>query len=48
MKVGVPLRESCLTPSPARTHDRLCTVSRTIEIGTPVAASIADDGAAHS
>jgi putative redox protein len=27
-----------------RTHDRLCTVSRTVEIGTPVAASIADDG----
>jgi uncharacterized OsmC-like protein len=25
----------------ARTHDRLCTVSRTIEIGTPVAVSIA-------
>ena len=22
-----------------RTHDRLCTVSRTVEIGTPVAAS---------
>ena len=29
----------------ARTHDRLCTVSRTIEIGTPVATSLADDGA---
>jgi putative redox protein len=28
----------------ARTHDRLCTVSRTIEIGTPVATAIADDG----
>ena len=28
----------------ARTHDRLCTVSRTIEIGTPVATSIADHG----
>jgi putative redox protein len=27
----------------ARSHDRLCTVSRTIEIGTPVATSIADD-----
>lgn len=27
----------------ARTHDRLCTVSRTVEIGTPVAARIADD-----
>ena len=26
----------------ARTHDRLCTVSRTVEIGTPVAMSIAD------
>ncbi len=25
-----------------RTHDRLCTVSRTVEIGTPVAVSIAD------
>ena len=32
----------------ARTHDRLCTVSRTIEIGTPVAASIADHGASSS
>lgn len=30
----------------ARTHDRLCTVSRTIEIGTPVTTAIADDGAA--
>ena len=30
-----------------RTHDRLCTVSRTVEIGTPVAASIADDGTAQ-
>jgi uncharacterized OsmC-like protein len=29
-----------------RTHDRLCTVSRTVEIGTPVATAIADDGAA--
>ena len=26
-----------------RTHDRLCTVSRTVEIGTPVATSIAGD-----
>lgn len=31
----------------ARTHDRLCTVSRTVEIGTPVAMSIADDGDAQ-
>ncbi|MEY2522802.1 MAG: putative redox protein [Ilumatobacteraceae bacterium] len=31
-----------------RTHDRLCTVSRTIEIGTPVSTSIADDGAAQT
>jgi len=30
----------------SRTHDRLCTVSRTVEIGTPVATSIADGGAA--
>ena len=30
----------------ARTHDRLCTVSRTVELGTPVAMSIADEGAA--
>ena len=29
----------------ARSHDRLCTVSRTIEIGTPGATAIADDGA---
>jgi putative redox protein len=29
----------------ARTHDRLCTVSRTVEIGTPVATAIAGDGA---
>ncbi|HEY4607591.1 MAG TPA: OsmC family protein [Ilumatobacteraceae bacterium] len=27
-----------------RTHDRLCTVSRTVEIGTPVATAIAGDG----
>lgn len=27
-----------------RTHDQLCTVSRTVEIGTPVATSIADAG----
>jgi len=32
----------------ARSHDRLCTVSRTIEIGTPVATSIADDGVAQT
>jgi putative redox protein len=32
----------------ARTHDRLCTVSRTVEIGTPVAVSIADEGAAQT
>ena len=32
----------------ARTHDRLCTVSRTIEIGTPVTTAIADDGAAQT
>jgi putative redox protein len=32
----------------ARTHDRLCTVSRTVELGTPVAASVADDGAAQT
>jgi len=30
-----------------RTHDRFCTVSRTVEIGTPVSASIADDGVAQ-
>ena len=29
-----------------RSHDRLCTVSRTVEIGTPVAATLAGDGAA--
>jgi len=28
----------------ARSHDRLCIVSRTVEIGTPVATSVADDG----
>jgi uncharacterized OsmC-like protein len=28
----------------ARTHDRLCTVSRTVELGTPVATSV-EDGA---
>ena len=32
----------------ARSHDRLCTVSRTVEIGTPITASIADGGAADS
>lgn len=32
----------------ARTHDHLCTVSRTVEIGTPVATSIADDSAAQT
>jgi uncharacterized OsmC-like protein len=26
-----------------RTHDRLCTVSRTVEIGAPVAVSLVDD-----
>ena len=26
----------------ARSHDRLCTVGRTVEIGTPVATSVAD------
>lgn len=31
-----------------RTHDRLCTVSRTVEIGTPVAMSVADNGAAQT
>ena len=31
-----------------RTHDRLCTVSRTVEIGTPVGMFIADGGAAQS
>ena len=31
----------------ARTHERLCAVSRTVEIGTPVATAIADDGAAQ-
>ena len=30
----------------AQTHDRLCTVSRTVEIGTPVAVSIAADSGA--
>jgi uncharacterized OsmC-like protein len=30
----------------ARSHDRLCTVSRTVEIGTPVATAIADEDAA--
>jgi len=30
-----------------RTHDRLCTVSRTVEIGTPVAMSVAEGGAAQ-
>jgi putative redox protein len=29
----------------SRTHDRLCTVSRTVEIGTPVATAIAGAGA---
>ena len=28
-----------------RSHDRLCTVSRTVEIGTPVAMSVAEGGA---
>ncbi|HEY7626916.1 MAG TPA: OsmC family protein [Ilumatobacteraceae bacterium] len=32
----------------ARTHDRLCTVSRTVEIGSPVAMGIADDGVAQT
>ena len=32
----------------ARSHDRLCTVSRTIELGTPVSTSIADDSAAQT
>ena len=32
----------------ARSHDRLCPVSRTVEIGTPVATAIADDGAAQT
>ena len=32
----------------ARSHDRLCTVSRTVEIGTPVATFIADDGAGRT
>jgi len=31
----------------ARSHERLCTVGRTVEIGTPVKTSIAGDGAAH-
>ncbi len=31
-----------------RTHDRLCTVSRTVELGTPVATSIAGHGTAES
>ena len=31
-----------------RTHYRLCTVSRTVEIGTPVATAIADDAAAQT
>jgi len=29
----------------ARTHDRLCTVSRTVEIGTPVAAAVTNETA---
>ena len=29
----------------ARTHDRLCTVSRTVEIGTPVVAGVANETA---
>ncbi|MGZ4702574.1 MAG: OsmC family protein [Ilumatobacteraceae bacterium] len=29
-----------------RSHARLCTVGRTVEIGTPVATAIADDGSA--
>jgi putative redox protein len=32
----------------ARSHDRLCIVSRTVEIGTPVATSVADHGAAQT
>jgi putative redox protein len=32
----------------ARTHDRLCTVSRTVEIGAPVAMSIADQGGSRT
>src|ERR1043165_8595315 len=31
-----------------RTHDRLCTVSRTVELGTPVTARIVDDRTAPS
>ena len=31
-----------------RSHDRLCIVSRTVEIGTPVATSVADDGDAQT
>jgi uncharacterized OsmC-like protein len=31
-----------------RSHDRLCTVSRTVEIGTPVTTSVAANGAAQS
>jgi uncharacterized OsmC-like protein len=30
----------------AQSHDRLCTVSRTVETGTPVATSVVGDGAA--
>lgn len=32
----------------ARSHERLCTVSRTVEIGTPVAALVAHGGSAQS
>jgi uncharacterized OsmC-like protein len=35
-----------LSDAVARAHDRLCTVSRTVEIGTPVATAIADEDAA--
>jgi uncharacterized OsmC-like protein len=31
-----------------RSHDRLCTVSRTVEIGAPVAVSLAGGGAPHT
>jgi len=32
-----------LPDAAARSHDRLCTVSRTVELGTPVSWSLADD-----
>lgn len=34
-----------LPRSVAQSHDRLCTVSRTVELGTPVAVRLEDEGA---